>query len=415
MRRSTFTFCWWEGSKVSNQVLKDLHENIPFAIQKLVQLIDIENIHQICMSYKNDLTFYRHFENSKFSTRDYLDSLPALKSSQWYMFAYNKENKVTSQLGNTIPTLQTSFDNNHSNVVLYRRNEEEYYFIIWEGNRTRPIEKSKFPAFASFVFLIAKEYHKKIKIVKFSPTADFEELSVVLRSNNSSPYPNQIITLPSPKNNQATPEIRETAWGGTIRSRGTTPKPLSPMAPLSALSSHQHLMSSPGGSVCSEDEGSIIVCNVKYTGYDMINQAIDDFNAGTLRWILIGYMTNSKQTLGLLGKGTRGMSEMIKLLREDITAFGLMRITYIDKRPNMAKEQSLQKTMFIQWLGTKSNTLEKARRNSHIKPVYRMFQEKTIVHGELEADNHEDLSDSSILQKLTSFRNDIQYKQIVEA
>ncbi|KYQ89979.1 hypothetical protein DLAC_08550 [Tieghemostelium lacteum] len=179
---------------------------------------------------------------------------------------------------------------------------------------------------------------------------------------------------------------------------------------------------------------------------DEIQEACEEFNKKKINWILLGY--TSGKAIGLVGKGSNGFNEMKSHLNNNSTLYGIVQCIYKDiiesvgsdgstnlncsqeiepvipsplgnslnSIPNSLSSNGYEfhhsnKNLLLHWFGNKSSALEKARRGDHIAGVSSMFKQLTLVHGEYETDDIQDLSDDQILQKLTSFRSDIKYKK----
>ncbi|EGG13990.1 putative actin binding protein [Cavenderia fasciculata] len=455
----SFYFVWWEGSKLDAYTIERFRDIIPISIQSLCTICKIESAFQICKrnyysmdSIMHDINYNRYTGFNRLSppttpTDQSLISklksqsttspssninklckifsqsgsqspninpstnlLPQLKNGQWFMYRYDRDNIVTAFHGLSVNKLQSMLCEKHSTVVLYKKNDEEFYFIIWDGTVTRPIEKCKFASFTNNVYLYHKDLHRKLRIVRCDSSCEFDKLVDIIRTSPgtatscSSSSVHSTASTPGPVFFSPTPSTCSTPDSSQkIFKMKTTPGISSTPSTPSTLRQG-----------CTDEKPNIIQ-NVPYFGYDAITLAMEEFNAGKICWLLIGYTAPGCQGLGLLAKGPKGMNEMKKHLKDESTAFGIIRVTYTDERAAAKKDSQLQKTMFVQWLGKKSRALEKSRRNTHMAPVYRLFQEKTVVHGEMEADEINDLEDVSILQKLLSFRNDIQFKKIIEA
>ncbi|EFA76372.1 putative actin binding protein [Heterostelium album PN500] len=490
---TSYFLAFWVGNRVPKEKSTKVQDNLPAIIQNAIKYVRIEYVHHIFTSYDSEAKFYRNVDAARYIDAEYFDQLPTLKSQQWFVFGYNSERQVQSYQGNSVDNLQKVFNEHHSNVILFKKTDEEFVFIVWEGNLTRPIEKAKFPAFLSFIFLNFKDIHKKMKLVKYTSAEEFELLSNILKCSSPTLLDNRnnnlYLALSPNISNSIRPRLgKETTWATLrtthlksyestpirdftspiktetkTRSSPSTPRFDSPVRIQFSPSKSQLIPNTPTptptptitvgantpspvvvtavantnsntpspitdrivmndaliDSPLDSNLPKSVIDDVVYAGFDEIAHKVDLFNAGEINWILIGYCSSRCKSLTLLGTGNRGINEMKELLKDESTAFGVLKVNYTDTRSSDNKEVAVDskrtKTIFIQWLGKKSKALEKARRNTHIKPVYNMFKQKTLVHGEIEADEFDDLSASTILQKVTSFRNDIQFKQIIEA
>jgi hypothetical protein len=83
-------------------------------------------------------------------------------------------------------------------------------------------------------------------------------------------------------------------------------------------------------------------------------------------WMYLTYASTSgadSQKLKLGGSGSGGVNELRKYLSDDIIAFGIVRVT--DK----IDDSVTVKFVWINWLGKKVKTMQKARLSVHLGPV----------------------------------------------
>ncbi|GAM23929.1 hypothetical protein SAMD00019534_071040 [Acytostelium subglobosum LB1] len=476
-----FLLCWWEGTKVAHQLRAQFRDTLLSTIVAFSNTIDIGGAYQICHKFNDEEEFNEQIDKSTYNGFQLFDQLPMLQPNEWFVFGYNSERMLQSISGQSGHDLMMMFTPNHSNSILYRKSENEYFYLLWEGHKTRPIERVKFTSMSATVFLMFKHLYDKIRVIKLYEGYNHEWLASVLgpefRVRPDIPKPEPVVRVPEPvampmpltKPTPAPvstpvplpvhveepvhiePVIKQSILGDDFEfakqrrfdwaHRSVQNSPVSMVSrrigslsiPSSPIVDKGYTFTKPEPVVeviavpepvvemiaLPEPEPVISkVHDVKYCNFHDIEHALSDFNKGHVNWVMLGFSTKVAGALTLVGKGTKGLSEMKELLLDNTVRFSVYRVNFDDKRSafnqDIAIDSNRQRTCLVEWHGKRSSASQKAKRVTIIKPVYNMISEKVLLHGEFEVDEHDDISDKAVIQKVTSFRNDVQYQHIIE-
>jgi len=128
---------------------------------------------------------------------------------------------------------------------------------------------------------------------------------------------------------------------------------------------------------------------IKFNNKDEITRAIKDVRDDNANWVVVGYENKKGNTLTLLGKGSGGVAEMIELLTNDISAYGLVR--KVDK----IDESLTVKFAFISWMGEQTDRMHKARLGTYSGAVKELF---VPYHVDINTSSVSELTDDIILK-----------------
>jgi len=107
---------------------------------------------------------------------------------------------------------------------------------------------------------------------------------------------------------------------------------------------------------------------------DVVEDAIKKIQLGTeINWLLLGYVEGKAQTLCLYGKGNGGVTELVDKLNNDQALYGYVRVT------DVMDGNSVQKFVFLQWIGSAVKTLAKARLSTHLPFVKTLLKHHTVI------------------------------------
>ncbi|KAF2078563.1 hypothetical protein CYY_000186 [Polysphondylium violaceum] len=488
-----YVYSYWIGPSTSSQDKISFQESFLQNQKSLPKIISIVNVFQFCEKYIDEQLFINSMKINMYqplfiNVMDNINNIPIndapetnisrhiqkMKIHQWISLQSNKRNQVEFQIGNTQENLEKLLGIGCTNITIFKKSFKELLYVVWEGKKSKPIQKIKFDQFHHFIYMMLREFHGSLKVLKFSSKDEFNLLMEIVNNehaakNTPGSAASKFVTNVSsgsscPPSKPSTPLYRKPRNEGSVPLTGQRRNVVPHCSPVSVKSrytpissvcnsiasspaTHRSIPSTPAVgdeddtlSQCSASSLSpassniqlalipdekknktVVLYGVTYQDNDELMNTIDQFNKKTINWFLLSYDT--KRNLVVYGKGQKGVNEMKSHLKEERSLFGLVSINYIESNPEQLscssesnKSATLKKsnggnghskTLFVQWLGKKSSALEKARRNSHLSGVSNLFKQHTLVHGELEADEVEDLNNSSILQKLTSFRNDI--------
>ncbi|KAM9943213.1 hypothetical protein ACTFIT_006611 [Dictyostelium discoideum] len=177
--------------------------------------------------------------------------------------------------------------------------------------------------------------------------------------------------------------------------------------PLSPTSNTiEHVKDNQGNEITKINQVSYIEPHIMF-------KAFQEFNERKINWLLVGY---EGKNMKLVGKGVNGLPELKQQLNESKAYFGVVGITFSDSRNFGNNTNTLTyKGLFIEWLGNNSCTRERAMIGSHSPAVTLLFKQKSAIHCDLRCDDIDDLSEDYVLQKVTSFRQEIQFKKVVNS
>jgi len=125
-----------------------------------------------------------------------------------------------------------------------------------------------------------------------------------------------------------------------------------------------------------------------------IKDAIADVRSDktSTNWVLAAYQGENSNDVALLGKGDGGVNELIGHLKDNIVAYGLVRVT------ERFDNSDTVKFVFIKWIGESIHRMLKARLGTHSGAVKEVFHP---YHVDVEASNLSEISEEIITKTVS--------------
>lgn len=132
------------------------------------------------------------------------------------------------------------------------------------------------------------------------------------------------------------------------------------------------------------------------------NSVIQIRDNGKTRWVAFGYQ-GSDTSISVIQSGENGIEEFKPLLLDDKVIYVLFGYLSSEQDQNVQVIQKL-KFILITHVGNKVKPLEKARSSQHRVTLYSLINNDLQLAGELHVVSADEVSDTSIAQKLTGSR-----------
>jgi len=133
--------------------------------------------------------------------------------------------------------------------------------------------------------------------------------------------------------------------------------------------------------------------NVTFVEEEVIRAAIKDVRSDSTstNWVLITYDGPNSDNIVLLGSGSGGSAELLRHLKEDVVAYGLVR--------QVERFDDSNRVMFayINWVGENIHRMLKARLGTHSGAVKGLL---TPYHADIDATNLSEISPEIITTKI---------------
>ncbi|GAA5943297.1 coactosin family protein [Sporobolomyces koalae] len=125
-----------------------------------------------------------------------------------------------------------------------------------------------------------------------------------------------------------------------------------------------------------------------------IQQAYEDVrnDKTETKWLLIDYVSPSKDTLELTATGSGGLEELKGHLKPENASFAYVRIKYANDT-----ESTREKFILVTWIGSSVKVMRKAKLSVHSADVKRVLSQYSI---EVPAGSIEDLNEEQIVTRL---------------
>jgi hypothetical protein len=134
--------------------------------------------------------------------------------------------------------------------------------------------------------------------------------------------------------------------------------------------------------------------SLKWVDLNEIRDAIADVrnDKTSTNWALVSYQGENTNDVGLLGKGDGGIDELISLLKDDIVAHGLLRVT--EKFDNSITV----KFVYINWVGESIHRMLRARLGTHSGAIKELI---TPYHVNVDATNLSEISEEIVTRTVS--------------
>jgi len=133
--------------------------------------------------------------------------------------------------------------------------------------------------------------------------------------------------------------------------------------------------------------------NVTFVEEEVIRAAIKDVRSDSTstNWVLITYDGPNSDNIVLLGSGSGGSAELLRHLKEDVVAYGLVR--------QVERFDDSNRVMFayVNWVGENIHRMLKARLGTHSGAVKGLL---TPYHADIDATNLSEISPEIITTKI---------------
>jgi len=289
-------------------------------------------------------------------------------SSDWVIFTYEEgsNNVILAAKGNGGSNeLLEHLNDNIVGYIIIRKTEKidvteaiKFAFIRFVGDNVPRMLKARLGTHFGKITEFFSPYHVSLDVTQKSEISD----EIIMKSISSASG-TKINVL---EDNQRQQSSQSVVSGQRVPQKATSGKTSIPAVPKSQ-----------GESV------------IKFANKDDITKAIKDVRADVNNWVLVGYENKKGNTLVLLGTGTGGVTEMIELLTDDISAYGLVR--KVDK----IDESLTVKFAFISWMGESTDRMHKARLGTYSGAVKELF---VPYHVDINTSSNSELTDEIILK-----------------
>jgi len=134
--------------------------------------------------------------------------------------------------------------------------------------------------------------------------------------------------------------------------------------------------------------------SLRWIELNQIKDAIADVRSDktSTNWVLVSYQGQNSNDVALVGKGDGGVNELIDNLKDDIVAYGIVRVT--EKFDNSVTV----KFVFIKWIGENIHRMLKARLGTHSGAVKDVF---SPYHVDVEAEKLSEISEEIVLKTVS--------------
>jgi len=133
---------------------------------------------------------------------------------------------------------------------------------------------------------------------------------------------------------------------------------------------------------------------LRWVDLNEIKDAIADVRSDktSTNWVLVSYQGENSNDAALLGKGDGGVNELISHLKDNIVAYGLVRVS------ERFDNSDTVKFVFIKWIGENIHRMMKARLGTHSGAVKEVL---SPYHVDVEASNLSEISEEIVTKTVS--------------
>ncbi|KAN0053087.1 hypothetical protein ACTA71_012569 [Dictyostelium dimigraforme] len=247
---------------------------------------------------------------------------------------------------------------------------DRFVYITFIGDNVKAIEKAKYSVNKTSVTKLLGHYNVEIIASVKSELSETEIMNKIQDASGSRNRSGEV-TQKTPQSSSTTTPSSSSSSSSVIKTTGTTSGSKGPAVNTKSV----------GLTFNNESELKQIVEQVK-TSSDPVN------------WMLIGY--EDKERLGLFGKGTGGLQELVSHLKDQNVNYGIVATT--DVIDGIVQPKHAQ----ITFVGVSVSPMVKGRLTTHRGKIDEFF---SPIHVSLFSENpSQDLTDEILAQKVQQLK-----------